>query len=707
MHLYAIASRTKQQRAELKVSDAGLQLALLSEGKETPYYSGVLNDMLVYSSGKSWRSDLAGLQNVQVSSPDDGGVNNDTNHTSNRMIQISGTLGALSFSMELLFDEQDALKLHVAWTNTTDQTLHDVAAGIQFSLPKREKEIITIPGVIYNNNPSSDPQRLVPRLGTGEHKGVIVEEHRLPIPCVNIEWKEAGESRYLSLFSIPAYVEGLDGTVHYGSLGAIQEDNGSVLAVMSGVLMFNGDKDICYMGKSKSEPYSGGYLDFMPGFTLAKEYTLDWGTISTPGRGFREIVRKGLDLFQLEGSKPLSLEEIIKLKTNAMDDRWRTNEEGAAGYVKFSDSNSFGNASKRPLHYMYGWTGQCLKLAWCDARQGFTQGEEERISRCKQAVDFYLGASRTDLPGIRRSSYRIEDGQWDDFSLNKQSVIASRAIGETIADLAEIVLLFRDQGRDIPASWIEAIRESADFYVSGVLSSGIFPAAWLMDGTPADEMITAAGVPCLIALVKAYRVLGDELYLAAAEAAMQRYYELHAETFERPFARSTLDAKCEDKEAGMYFFLAAYELFILTSKQQYGEWAELSADWLLTFVYMWKPAYDKGSKFEEVDFNAIGWPTVSVQNHHLDVFFPTYELWKFGRLAGKRQYERIGQLSFDAMGQGICREPGDWSFTVVGEQGEGFFQTRWHHRGHSNKWNPSWVIATILHNALRFQEEIE
>ncbi|UUZ85142.1 hypothetical protein LJK88_17120 [Paenibacillus sp. P26] len=42
--------------------------------------------------------------------------------------------------------------------------------------------------------------------------------------------------------------------------------------------------------------------------------------------------------------------------------------------------------------------------------------------------------------------------------------------------------------------------------------------------------------------------------MTAAEAAMQRYYELHAETFERPFARSTLDAKCEDKEAGMYFF---------------------------------------------------------------------------------------------------------------------------------------------------------
>ncbi|NOU96831.1 hypothetical protein GC093_26945 [Paenibacillus sp. LMG 31456] len=700
--MYAIASRTKQQRAELKESEEGIQLILCREGQQSPYYSGLLNDMLTYSSGKPWNSDHVGLQDVQISSPDED-ANNDTN---NRRILISGTLAALHFTMELSFDESDTLKMYVTWTNTLNHTLHDVAVGIGFSLPKREKEIITIPGILYNNNPSSDPNRLVPRLGVGAHKGVICEEHRLPIPCVNIEWNEADESRYLSMFSIPTYVEDLHGAVHYGSLGAIQEDQRSVLAAMSGVLMFNGDKDICYMGKSKSEPHSGGYLDFVPGFTLAKEYTLDWGTLSTPGRGFREIVRQGMKIFNLDGSKPLTLDEVIKLKTNAMDDRWRTNEEGAAGYVKFNDSNSFGNVSKRPLHYMYGWTGQCLKLAWCDAQQGFVQGQEERISRCIQAVDFYLRESRTEIPGIRRCAYRIEDGQWDDFSWNKQPVIASRAIGETIADLAEIVLLFRDQDRAIPASWVEAIRESADFYLLNTLSSGIFPAAWLMDGTPADEMITAAGVPCLIALVKAYRVLGDESYLAAAEAAMKNYYELHAETFERPFARSTLDAKCEDKEAGMYFFLAAYELFILTSKQQYSEWAEISADWLLTFVYMWKPAYDKGSRFEETDFNAIGWPTVSVQNHHLDVFFPTYELWKFGRLTGKLQYERMAQLSFDAMGQGICREPGDWNFTVVGEQGEGFFQTRWHHRGHSNKWNPSWVIATVLHNALRFQGEI-
>jgi hypothetical protein len=40
---------------------------------------------------------------------------------------------------------------------------------------------------------------------------------------------------------------------------------------------------------------------------------------------------------------------------------------------------------------------------------------------------------------------------------------------------------------------------------------------------------------------------------------------------------------------------------------------------------------------------------------------------------------------------------------VVGEQGEAFFQTHWQRRGHSNTWNPSWVIAVPLANALRIR----
>ncbi len=652
--------------------------------------------MLLCSAGRPWRLSKAGPEAVQISQEADA-------------IQISGTVQSLSFTLKLAFDPRGLLGLHVIWENRTDRTLRDMAVGLLFELPGREGEKVTIPHMIYNNNPSSDPTRAVPRLGEGPGKGFICEEHRLPIPCVNVEWTDGhnGEERFLSLFSLPSYFELEDGSVQYGSLGAIRDEHRLTLAALSGVLMFNGEKDMICIAKNKTERYHGGYTDFSPGFALTKEYALDWGQVARPGQGFREIVRKGLELYAPEGARPLSLDEMIRLKTNALDDRWRTDCCGAAGYVKFSDSNDFGNVSKHPLHFMYGWTGQCLKLAWCDAKLGFETGLEERVLRCRQAADFYVRESRTGVPGLRHGVYRLGEGRWDGFSWNKQPSVSSRALGETIADLAEIVLLFRRHSRDLPAAWIEAVRESADFFLGAALPSGVYPAAWLPEGRPAEEMITAAGLPCLIAVAKAYRVTGESRYLQHAEAVMRRYYELHAETFDRPFARSTLDAKCEDKEAGMYFFLAAYELFLLTSETRYRDWAEIAADWLLTFVYMWNPAYDRGSKFRDEAFRAAGWPGVSVQNHHLDVFFPTFELWRFGRLTGSAQYERLGQMMLYAMGQGICTKPGEWNFTVAGEQGEGFFQTNWNHRGHSNRWNPSWVVALVLQNALRFRDAAE
>lgn len=690
-----LISRNRNKRAELTVEADGIKFELRNENKKSsaPYYSGMLHEMLTSSTGKPWRLAPARLRDARADYRDDS-------------ISVSGMLDSLSFTMKLCFDANEILRIAATWENRTNSAVQDAAVGLLLTLPNPSKQVITIPHMIYNNNPSSDPDRTVPRLGVGESKGFICEEHRLPIPCVNVEWKEDEEenSRYISLFSIPSYMEGEDGAVQYGSLGAIQKEDGATIAAMSGVLMFNGDNDVRYIAKSTTAPFAGGYIDFMPGSALTKEYAVDWGSLAHAGRGFQKIVRTGLALFTPEGAKPLSIDEIIRLKTNALDDRWRTTPQGAAGYIKFSDSNAFGNASKRPLHYMYGWTGQCLKLAWCDAKLGYILHQEERIARCRQAVDFYLRESATAVSGIRHSSYRLETEQWDDFYRSKQPVVSSRALGETIADLADIVLLLREQGHEIPVDWMEALQESADFFLRACLPQGIYPSAWTMEGSPVDEMVTAAGLPCLIAVAKTYAVTGRQEYLDHAEAALHQYYELHAKTFERPFARSTLDAKCEDKEAGMYFFLAAYELFSLTGKSFYGEWAELAADWLLTFVYLWNPVYDRGSAFRNAGFQAIGWPGVSVQNHHLDVFFPTFELWKLGRLTDKPLYERLGRMVFDAMGQGICTKPGEWGFTVIGEQAEGFFQTSWNHRGHSNNWNPSWVIALVLQNALRFQE---
>ncbi|MCZ8519524.1 MULTISPECIES: hypothetical protein [Paenibacillus] len=701
--MHTIGSRDGRKLAEADVLPAGgrLRLGLRGQGGEDWFLDETLEGLLTFSEGRPWQLAAPAVEEVCVC-PSGG---------QEPALRVSGLInGAVRIKLELSFDDLHRLRLKLSWTNVTARTLQDAVMGLLIPLPAGEKSRVTIPHTIYNNNPSSDPGRIVPKLGAGPGRGFVCEEHRLPIPCVNVEWQEGAASAgtdacCFSLFSIPGFRETQEGAVQYDSLGAVDQGDRILAAALSGVVMFNGEKDLILTAKGRTDTWSGGYTDLAPGETMAKEYTLDWSDGIRPGRGFREIVRQAPQLYDPRGAHPLTAEEIVRLKTKALDGRWRSGERGEAGYVKFAPEAVPGRAAKHPPHFMYGWTGQCLKLAWCEAMIGLRHGEEHRVKRALQAAEFYLQGSRTEVPGLRRGMYHLADARWEHFRWNGEEVIPSRALGETMADLTDLALLLRSHGREVPAGWMEAIREAADWFRSAGLASGVYPLAWLTDGRPADDMITAAGLPCTIALAKAYRLGGASADLDAAEAGLQRYYELHAATFDRPFARSTLDARCEDKEAGMYFFLAAYELYTLTGREQHREWAEIAADWILTFVFHWNPVYDRGTAFRERDFKAAGWPGVSVQNHHLDVYFPTYELWKFGSMTGSTQYESMGRMSFEAMGQGICTQPGEYGFSTIGEQGEGFFQTHWNGRGHSNTWNPSWVIALVLQNALRFREE--
>jgi len=218
----------------------------------------------------------------------------------------------------------------------------------------------------------------------------------------------------------------------------------------------------------------------------------------------------------------------------------------------------------------------------------------------------------------------------------------------------------------------------------------------------------------VVAMVKAYAYFGDKTYLGFAEKIFDVYCDLHIKTFDRPFARATMDARCEDKEAGLYFFVAAAELYKATNDPKYIGIADISAEWMLTFVYFWETGFLPGNICDRKGFKTTGWPGVSVQNHHLDVFFPTYELYEYGMTAGKPFYKEMAINVRNALTHGVCTYPGEWGFSVVGEQGEQYCQTNYPtfmhkdsdwdkiRRGGMHCWNPSWIIAQVLQSSLRF-----
>ncbi|MGW8949521.1 hypothetical protein [Streptomyces sp. NPDC055709] len=657
---------------------------------EEPFFAGELGAMLVVSTGRPWRFAFPGVRGAEVSRTDD-------------RLTMSCAVGPLTAEIAFAFDD-GLLRAEVTWWNPPNSAsaVTDAAVGLVLELPRSSADMVTLPQVLHRDNPSSDPARTVPRLTAGAARGsgttdgsaVVVEEHRLPVPCAHTEWQADDGPRYVSLFSCAP---------GEGSLGAAVHDDRLSLAAMSGTVMFNGTADICYAHKGVTAPYEDGYRELAPGQALTTRHAIDWGRPRRAGHGFRDMVHRGLRLYAPAGARPLSLDEIVHYKTLAMDRRWY-DARGAAGFLKFPGPGHVPGV-------MYGWTGQCLKLAWCDARIGLDQGQYWRIDRCRSAVNFYLDGSGAGAPpGLRMSFHNVEDGSWSAFERDGRGFVSARAYGDTLCDLADIVLLLRSTGHAVPHRWIQELGESADFVLASATSAapagsagGVLPLGWRLDGTPAPELPGAAGLPCVLALLKTHRVTGERQLLQRATELTERYQHLHAEDFARPFARATLDAACEDKEAGIAFFLCAHELLELTGEARWRERAEAAADWLLTWVYQWNPRFAPGSPLHERGFAATGWPGVSVQNHHVDVFFPVYELWRFGELAGRPVYSELAELIMYAMGQGICTRPGEWDFEHPGEQAEAYFPTNWQARGTSNTWNPSWVTAQALANALRLR----
>lgn len=639
-----------------------------------------LDRMLLASVGRPWREVVPGLSQVEV---DDGGAG----------LRINGRVGPVLVQVDVR-EVEDRTELDLVWSNPGSERIGDLVVGLAVPGPPRAR--VTIPQVIYHDNPSAAPDRTVPHVSRG---GFVTELHRLPIPAACLQ---AEDGSTLTLVVVPDPDEDPEGRARYGSLGAVTDVEGSRALALSGVTLFDGQADVTYVDKARTEATAAGYRTLAPGESLRQRFAIVAGQ-ADPGQGFRELARIGREMFGEGGDAvvpgPFEHGRHIELRLAALDARAFSNAD-VAGYLKFPAwgmPRQYPSKPGRPVvDFLYGWTGQCLRLAWCEARVGFERGDQERIERAHAVVEFYVNGSATTVPGMRHNAYVHDDRRWQGQRLSGREIISARAHGETMVDLADLIALYRRHGRAVPDSWVVALREAAEFIVARSLPTGIVPLGWTATGEAADDLVSAAGIPAAHAVAKAAAVLADAGLRAGAIELADAYHDLYGGTMDRPFARSTLDAACEDKEGGLAYLELLMTMHDLTGDVEYLQRALVVADWLLTWVYHWNPVQDRGASLRERGFSAVGWPGVSVQNHHLDVFFPSHDLLRLGMRTGDERLQRWARTIVGAMGQGICTAPGEWEFDVVGEQAEAFYVTNWQHRGFSNTWNPSWVIAHPL-----------
>ena len=650
--------------------------------------------------------ELEGQQGNVVSSSEDAGA-----------LLLVFSNGRVQATLRFAASAQ-SLMIQASFVNGTSEQLRDYTAGLTLFCTGHGKNKVTIPHMIYNDNPSADPERIVPHIGEVVGEGVIVEEHRLPIPAVNVEWGTGENSRYVTLLSRPDVVTGDQS--EYWSLGAVKEEDGERITALSGPLMFNGMKDVVYGGRCTPLPYLTGYRYVRPQEGLTKTFFLAWG-LTEEGKGFRNMVSLGYHVLKPRTERQHTHEQMIEYKKQVLDTRFYEDEH-CCGYLTFGAANHFGNISRRPEYFLYAWTGQALKLAWCDAVLGLKTEETFRLERAVKVADFFVqGAQSPKQPGLFQGYYLIEKQEWRNVWKDPSAPASSRIEGESLVDLIDLMSLLKRHNHSIPSHWEEAVQNACEFLMSeqALTDEGIYPMNWNMDGTVSDQMTNAAGMPCVLALAKAGEYFANPSYLAYAVRRYEVYYNLHMRTFERPFARATMDARCEDKESGIYFFTTAAELYRMTREERFKKWASIAADWILTFVFFWETGFQRGTPCYEMNFKTTGWPGVSVQNHHLDVFFPSYEMYAFGVDSQQPFYEEMGQHVSAALTYGVSTREGEYDYSIVGEQGEHYYHTNYFqikypvilkclccYRGGMQVWNPSWITAQVMQSAIRYYYEL-
>lgn len=630
---------------------------------------------------------------------------------------LAVTIGSNELSAEIVFRfTRGILKCSLEVFFHRESSVNHVAVAV----PITSDAILTLPGVLYNNNPAVaevDTVAHFPPTGSGS---LIVEESRLPITGVNAE--KNGSS--ISLFSVP------DNRKEW-TLGPHRNTAGETFLMLTdGCLSFNGVKDRIYSAKRAVSDNCGTCNNFAAGQKISKDFVLSWGETAHCGHGFRDLVLSGFKILQPAEHGILTRQEVIDLKMSALKERW-----AGDGYICAMPDNIYGI---KP-YFLYGWVGQSFRLALCDLLNALNRKEREGIERMYKCVDFFLKNSKTDIPGLRYNYFHLEDSSWTGEGSGDKQCFSARSLGETWTDLARIIRCCRENGLAEPEGALEALREGLQFIIDHRLECGAVPFMWFADGTPISEEVSCAGSSVLPAFLEYYRLTGEERWCRYAEDMLDIFYKTGAGDFKTPFSHATLDAACEDKEAAVPFFIASAAAYELTGREKFRRYAEIAADWLLTWVYFHDVPLRQDSICYKNGFRTTGWPTVSVEHHHLDVFFPARELYEFGKATDNDLYRKMGKIIFAAWSHGISQGRTHWFFSNQGRQAEQFFQTDWffvkdgrehwdiytpalryqlkragyteenlaerQHRGGCTPWDVSWIIALVLDAALGFETE--
>ncbi len=615
--------------------------------------------------------------------------------------------------------ENGLIKIDRTFEHLGDDAQFKVTLATRVRMTLGEDPRMLIPGSIYHGNPSSTLPG--PRLSYEPGAVGLYEEHRLPIPMANIESTVDGRRLHGTLLTLPGKIDqGHTGDDHWWSLGLEYGEGYVDLLSVSGAVATNGKKSTIYGHRNKFVPYDDAYLDVAGRKQFKKTLYLDLGVGLKKGHSYRRAMWKAFDIFRPIDVPHLPFAQAMALKTRYAKGTFFRKEPDVAGFCFFPWPNR---------HFQYGWVGGNIAIAYGLLSHAGRTDDQQALHQAVDTIDFYANHSEQDVEGMLFGDYfaaPVPYVKGEGWQLSAQfhgggPSISSRQLGESLERLAEAITLARKLKLDEQADrWQATLRRGCDFLMRSPRHQGMFPRAWNGDGTAsgwdgnrpeASGWLSTAGVYCVGPLVRMGRLSGEQKYIELAEEALTGYWNQFGEDQSTPPWGATLDAGAEDKEAGWGLMKSALDVYEVTKNPKHLEWAQLAADWTLTWMYF----HDVGmpqSNLLRNHMNTIGWTAISTQNQEIDVwgYFMAPDYYRLGNLLGDERYRQVGKVMFDALTQTIARPGAMFGHVAPGIQAEHYNHSNctyipngpW--RGSQHSVGISWVLASALYGGTKLAE---
>jgi hypothetical protein len=250
--------------------------------------------------------------------------------------------------------------------------------------------------------------------------------------------------------------------------------------------------------------------------------------------------------------------------------------------------------------------------------------------------------------------------------------------------------------------WEQRVRHLLDNLLRQQAADGSFARKFHDDGSVVDS--TGGSTPsATVPLVMAYHYFGDSKYLKAAKKSVD-YLEQHI-IVPSDYFSSTLDARCEDKEAAISAVTATYYMALVTkgkARKHYVDLCRRAAYFALSWYYLWDVPFAQGQMLGDLGLKTRGWGNVSVENNHIDVF--VFELGHILQWLSEETGETRLSAMYRLMRSSLCQLmpiatrhcgvalPGYYPEVVqhttwdYGRNGKGFY---------NDIFAPGWTVASL------------